>query len=221
MARCLSEVPLPDNCAVVFDLDDTLYKEREFVYSGFRAVADFIGARTGNITYERMVSLFEAGETDVFKEVLDERNLLIEKAALIRIYREHSPKLCLKPEVGRLLTELVESGHLLGIITDGRSLTQRNKIRALGLDQWIENIVISEEIGVVKPAPASFLEMQNRFAGRPLAYVGDNLAKDFLAPKRFGWTTICLRTDAINIHPQDFNDVLLEYQPDYLIDQLG
>jgi len=36
-------------------------------------------------------------------------------------------------------------------------------------------------------------------------YVGDNSKKDFVAPNRLGWRTICLKNDGHNIHEQDFS----------------
>jgi putative hydrolase of the HAD superfamily len=59
--------------------------------------------------------------------------------------------LTLTAGVRALLTELKSSGHVLGLLTDGRSRTQRNKIRALGVEKWIDEIVISEEFGSAKP----------------------------------------------------------------------
>lgn len=220
-AKCLSEVPLPEKCAVVFDLDDTLYRERDFVESGFRAVADYIDQRNRDSIYDNLIGWYEAGETDVFARIIEEKELAINKATLIRKYRKHEPTLKLASEVKQLLKKLRTDGHDFGIITDGRAETQRNKIRALGLDQWNAAIAISEEMGVGKPHPKSFLRLQHRFFGMPLVYVGDNPAKDFLAPRRLGWTTVCVRASDANIHPQKFEGLRPEYLPHYLIDELA
>src|SRR6188472_1968409 len=131
----LYDLPLPERGVVVFDLDDTLYHERDFVYSGFRAAADAISHETGEDVFEQLVDQFEAKRSDPFGKVLAERGLpLATKRFLIETYREHQPSLKLAPEVAELLGGLRDSGRILGIITDGRSVTQRNKIRALGLD---------------------------------------------------------------------------------------
>ena len=214
-------MPLPEKCAVVFDLDDTLYHERDFVESGFRAVADFIDQRNGFSIYQRLIGWYEAGEKDVFARIIKHQQLAIDKVALIQKYREHEPTLSLASNVKQLLKKLCAEGHDFGIITDGRAATQRNKIRALGLDQWNSAIAISEEMGVEKPHPKSFLRLQHRFAGMPLVYIGDNPAKDFVAPRRLGWTTVCVRASAVNIHPQKFDCLPAHFQPHYLIDQLA
>ena len=85
----------------------------------------------------------------------------------------------------------------MGIITDGRSKTQRNKILALGLEQWISesNWIISEEIEAEKPNEKGYLMYY---------YVGNNPKKDFKGANELGWTTICLLDSGEEIHPQNF-----------------
>ena len=62
---------------------------------------------------------------------------------LLEIYRYHEPQISLPSESAALLLHLRRKNIRLGIISDGRSRTQRNKLRALGLD-WIEDVVIDE-----------------------------------------------------------------------------
>ena len=85
---------------------------------------------------------------NVFDELL-RYPLPSEKQELLQIYREHKPAIALSEETVEVLEALKKESHVLGLITDGRSLTQRNKIKALGLDKYIESslILISEETG--------------------------------------------------------------------------
>jgi putative hydrolase of the HAD superfamily len=197
----LYDLTLPDGGVVVFDLDDTLYPEREFVYSGFRAVANAISQEMADDCFEQLVDQFETSGTDPFGTVLAERGLpLATKRHLIETYREHQPSLKLAPSVGQLLGSLRSSGRILGIITDGRSVTQRNKIRALGLETWIDTVVISEEFGSSKPAVENYQYFEKQFAGRQFVYVGNDVTKDFLAPNRLGWQTVGLVHNDRHIH---------------------
>ena len=69
-----------------------------------------------------------------------------------------------------------------------------------------EDIIISEEFGSGKPSEANFRYFMERYPKvAQLAYVGDNLRKDFITPKRLGWETFCLLDDGRNNHPQDFS----------------
>lgn len=217
----MSAVQLPDWCAIVFDLDDTLYPERDFVRSGFRAVSAAIEHKTGNCALDRLIELFERRHPDPFGEVLKQFRLSIPKQTLIDTYRNHRPDLTLTAGVRALLTELKSSGHVLGLLTDGRSRTQRNKIRALGVEKWIDEIVISEEFGSAKPNERNYRYFETCFAGRAYAYVGDNLAKDFITPNRLGWQTVGVLDRGEHVHPQTVANTSADALPQYWIERLA
>jgi putative hydrolase of the HAD superfamily len=221
MTMSLSAVPLPEQCVVVFDLDDTLYPERDFVRSGFQAVASLIQRETGTDPFDRLMELFDGRQPDPFGVVLLDRRLSMDKESLIRTYREHQPKLVLTDEVRRLLQDLRSAGHALGILTDGRSVTQRNKIRALELDQWIDAVLISEEFGSAKPAERNYRHFERLFPGRRFVYVGDNPAKDFIAPNRLGWHTVCVFDGGRHIHAQHPDRAPADSLPHYWIERLA
>jgi putative hydrolase of the HAD superfamily len=191
---------------VVFDLDDTLYHERDFVRSGFRAVSQHVAHHCQTQVFTALETLFENGHTDPIGQVFDETRLPISKQDLLEIYRNHVPDIKLAAGVRRLLDGLHHAGHPLGLLTDGRSITQRNKIRSLGLDRWFEEIVISDEFGSSKPSVANYRYFERRYPGRCYAYVGDNLAKDFVAPNALGWLTLCVKDRGQHIHPQVFQN---------------
>ena len=108
----------------------------------------------------------------------------------------------------------------MGIVTDGRAETQRNKIEALGLTEWIspDLVLVNEDKKYFKPNHWSFdrmmLQCYEKFPNSELDfyYVGDNTEKDFLAPNELGWTTVCLLDDGRNIHKQDFS-MAIKYLP--------
>lgn len=192
---------LPD--VIVFDLDDTLYKERDYVLSGFRAVA----ARLGHPDdAARMYDAWLKGDNafDLMAGLHPQSGISV--AEMVAAYRAHMPDITLAPDVADTLERLSLMGKTLGLITDGRSVAQRNKIQALGLLRWIDpaDICISEEFGSEKPCEANYRLFMDRHPGRSYMYVGDNTAKDFIAPNALGWQTICLLDPArLNIHPQD------------------
>jgi putative hydrolase of the HAD superfamily len=213
-------MPLPDGCAVVFDLDDTLYPERDFVQSGFRAVAKMIEHECSVDVFPRLQSLFDDAASDPFAAVISEHQLPISKTRLIDTYRTHAPQLTLRPEIRALLASLTTQGHAIGILTDGRSRTQRNKICALGLDAWTEAIVISEEIGSEKPAARNYQYFEKRYGSGAYVYVGNDLSKDFLAANRLGWQTVCVLDDGSHIRPQQFDGCRRDALPQFVIEQL-
>lgn len=207
---------MPSMCkkVVCFDLDDTLYKEIDFVKSGFRLIAES----------EKRPDLLPMmmGWRDKSEDVFFNFNKAIGKETLkseyLKIYRYHIPKITLSDGVKETLDELKGEEVTLGLITDGRSETQRNKIKALGLDRWFENdnIVISEEFGSEKTDERNFRFFMNKYPGANYVYVGDNPKKDFIVPNRLGWKTVMLESDGRNIHQQDFS-MPQEYLPQYMI----
>ena len=178
--------------AIVFDLDDTLYLERDYVRSGFEAVGTWVMGRFG---LEGIASacwaMFEEGRRgDVFDRLLEGRPELakcIDISELVRIYREHEPQLALLPEAEVCLRRIESLGLPVGIITDGPSSVQRRKVESLGLERRASIVVITGEWGAEysKPHPRAFEAVERHFRLEPerLVYVGDNLAKDFKAPR--------------------------------------
>lgn len=171
---------------VIFDLDDTLYSEKEYVKSGFRAVSDYLGGGYE----EKLWSFFMNGERAI-DELLKTIHKSIERDKVIDVYRNHIPQIQLYEGVKDLLKYLRSKKIKVGIITDGRPIGQRNKINALGLTNLIDDVIITDELGGIqfrKPNDISFRIMQNRMrlSFEQIVYVGDNPNKDFQAPKQLG-----------------------------------
>jgi putative hydrolase of the HAD superfamily len=151
---------------VVFDLDDTLYLERDFVRSGFAAVGRWLSAHYDIGDFEAHAwELFQAGRRgDVFDRALPQLGLDPQRSLirrLVRVYREHLPTIRLEPAAADLLAGL--SGRCrVALLTDGYHDTQRRKIAALGLDQRCRPIVCTDQWGRAhwKPNPRGFLHLQ-------------------------------------------------------------
>lgn len=175
---------------VLLDLDDTLYSEREYVRSGYEAVSRRFPA-IENMA-DKLWAAFLNGEKAIDAVLLSEGIHSPENVdKCLSTYRWHTPRIGLYPEVKALLRALREKGVRLGLITDGRPEGQRAKLRALGLEEWFEKIIITDEMGGIeyrKPNVAAFEEMQRFFAVSygEMVYVGDNPKKDFIAPQKLG-----------------------------------
>ena len=194
---------MPRRKVFVFDLDDTLYKEVDYLKSAFREIASFLEFNYGlSDVYDRLLQYWQNGE-NAFENVIKEGHLPLHVEDLLKMYRAHRPQITLDDNTRQVLDQLHQDG-VLGIITDGRSLTQRKKMEALGLGAYIEhqNLHISEETGYTKPSPEPFRSMMKKYPDSDYYYIGDNPAKDFVAPNQLGWTTVCLLDDGRNIHPQ-------------------
>lgn len=194
---------------IVLDLDDTLYPEIDYLKSAYSYIASRISNSPTSL-YKVMLEKYELGE-DVFNYLEMEFN--VSKSSLLDYYRFHKPDIKLYEGVIAFLHELSQS-YKYSIVTDGRSKTQRNKIQALGLESFMSNIVISEEIRSEKPNIVNFQKAIIGLNSKHNFYIGDNINKDFITPNKMGWTTICLKDSGQNIHTQDFS-VSDKYLPHY------
>lgn len=156
--------------AVLFDLDDTLYDEQQFVMGGFHAAAK-------HLENKMKLAYYTQGRGKVFDYAL--KTPLWE---LIAAYRGHEPDIQLYPDVIPVLAELKEMKYRLGIITDGHYLIQMSKISALKLAEWMDVIVYTDRIKAPKPAKDGFLLATNTLKVKSAVYVGNDPLKDFDGP---------------------------------------
>lgn len=203
--------------AVVFDLDDTLFPESDYVESGFKAVAEYAEKTLGlDGAYAELTELFERDRARVFDRFAADHGLDGTTAAqLTELYRDHKPELTLADDVKETLAKLRADGFKLGIITDGRPRGQRNKIAALGLETMVDKITITDELGGAefrKPDPKAFELMCKELGVAPdeMMYVGDNPQKDF-AIGRTGIVTVRIVNDGL-YNDRDYLDGIAPYR---------
>jgi putative hydrolase of the HAD superfamily len=181
--------------AIVFDLDDTLYRERRYALSGYRAVAEGIAAEHGigeRDAFRVLVGCLRRGNrARAFQELA--RQLGVPEAAVpawVGRYRAHAPRLRLAPDVRDTLVRL-RGGWRLGVLTNGLPAVQGAKVRALGLDGLVDAIAYADEVGG-KPAPAAFLAILSRLdveAARTV-FAGDDPSRDIEGARRAGMKTV-------------------------------
>lgn len=191
----------------ILDLDDTLYAEREYVRSAFTQVGELISTLFGVTNpAERIQSLWNEGMNDPIANVWAELRLPDSaRSGVIAAMRAHIPSIMLRPDAARFLKRLRDAGAGYAIVTDGRSVTQRAKMAALGcLDA--RYVSISEEVGLAKTDTERFADVSRRLGPGRYIYIGDNPAKDFYAPNRLGWRTVMLSIQDGGIHPQGLPD---------------
>lgn len=206
---------------VVFDLDDTLYKEQDYLRSAYREIAAKIASPDAlEDVYDRMLQWWQEGR-NVFRLLIDTYRPSLTMDDLLAFYRSHMPAIRLD-EATRTLLDHLHRQAVLGLITDGRRITQWHKIEVLGLTAYMapEDILVSEETGFEKPSEEPYRHFMTRYPSRTYYYIGDNPAKDFVAPARLGWTTICLLDDGRNIHPQDFS-LSQQILPQHCVSQIS
>ncbi|NLX10377.1 MAG: HAD family hydrolase [Chloroflexi bacterium] len=214
--------------AIVFDLDDTLYPERDYALSGFRAVAHWADSRLGipaGQGYAELRRMFEQGvRGDTFNRWLAAHGVPADGwiEELVQVYRTHIPVLTPFPEVPALLAAL-RPHYRIGLVSDGYLDVQRQKFAALRLADYFDAVVFSDEWGreAWKPSIFPFVRVAQmlRVEPRRAMYVADNPTKDFLGARRAGLTTVwCRRAHGEYTHLEPPTD---EHEPDWSIPSLA
>ncbi|HEY9661155.1 MAG TPA: HAD family hydrolase [Allocoleopsis sp.] len=183
---------------LVFDLDDTLFPEHQFVLSGFQAVSEWLYHQYGITNFfETAWKLFQTGQrVKIFNQALDDLCIAHEPEFiqdLVSIYRQHQPKISLH-EDARWVFDYFKTDKKFGLITNGGLITQQNKVEVLGIASRFSSIIYCGEFASEywKPSPYPYLKMMESTGcdGSEHVYVGDHPGKDFIAAKTLGWTTV-------------------------------
>lgn len=188
------------NSVVVFDLDDTLYQEFDYQTSGIRAVAKELDHLYGKDLLEMLLQWRNQGVNDIFGEACKLLHLPPEvKNSLLWVYRLHDPDIVLDGDAEETLGIIKAMVKSVVILTDGRAISQRKKLKALGLNDL--DFYISEEYQSEKPGAERFHIIMKNYSADTYYYIGDNPQKDFIAPNALGWVTVGIRGDN-TIHDQ-------------------
>lgn len=201
---------------VVFDLDDTLYPEEAYVRSGIVAACALASELYGFDHTSTLLALRDEGQRDwlaALCERLPQGGAV--RDCLLWAYRLHAPTIALAPPVRAVVDRVVAGAKATAIITDGRSVTQRLKLKALGLSP-LRAYISEEHGGHDKPDPARFKAVMADLPAARYLYIADNPAKDFVAPKALGWRTVGVIGEGSRVHARD-EALPSTHQPDMWI----
>lgn len=189
--------------AIVFDLDDTLYSEIDYVISGMKVVNKWIQDNYG-ITgfYDQAMMLINSGEKKfIFNKVLQFLNINYDEELiheLVALYRNHDPNIHLLDDAKWVLNHLIDTAKL-GLITDGFLIAQEQKVKVLNLKERFNSIVFTDKLGREnwKPSPLPYQQVSRELNVPPhrCVYIGDNVSKDFITAKKLGWQTVHIQRD--------------------------
>jgi putative hydrolase of the HAD superfamily len=191
---------------VVFDIDDTLYLERDYVRSGFTAIDCMLRDQLGVTGFLPAALTQSPAWTDV-RPIRRGRTIDAALAAvgveptpqlvteLVEVYRTHVPRITLLDDARSALEQA--AAVPIAVVSDGPLASQRAKSEALGLAAWADPIILTASRcpDYPKPSIVPFALVQNicRTPATSCVYVADNPEKDFAGPAQLGWTTVRVR----------------------------
>ena len=217
----------PETIAVVsFDLDGTLLDSRTAWREGFRAPFAWLTKRypalaglgeAGEVhdrVYQRYLDEAHlaagGGEWSVDYMRQGWRDLVARHApsaattdgnanadaAFARYEASWPPLLRLFEDATRVL-DAVHARYPMVLLTNGNTAYQRMKIEMHDLAPWFAHVVVSEEVGLMKPDPAIFAHAIAPLGVAPASviHIGDTPAHDVAGARAAGWRSAWVNRD--------------------------
>ena len=135
--------------------------------------------------------LSSAPYRDACRETVREHGLDVSPGALrdARIEAELDA-LAPVPGAADALRGLREAGHNLGVLSNGTGEVQRAKLDRFGLADAFDVVLVSHELGAMKPDPEIFTIARRRLPNDRYVYVGDDPSHDIEPAARLGFETV-------------------------------
>ena len=192
--------------AVIFDLDDTLIAEREWMHSGYAAVAAYviscgISDRAPSELVAMMHECYERDSRHVFDGLagqlgVDDPQRASFPKSCADVYRHHTPELP-TAEAGRAAIASCRPFYRLVIATGGYAVAQRAKVLAGGFAPLVDAVQYSDDLPAECEKPhVRWFERAAELAGvhtQECVHVADNPLKDFEPARSLGMRTIRVR----------------------------
>jgi len=212
--------------AVIFDLDDTLVSEREYIISGYCYISEIIKDKfhlVKNQVFSELMNLFEESHEYVFNRFFDNHSIEYTEDMinnLVSKFRNHFPNIHFYDDVIPFITYLKTNGIKVGIITDGYTNAQQQKLKSLNADNYFDEIILTDMYGreYWKPHPKAFEIMKERLEVEfdEMIFVGDNPEKDFFISNIYPIKTVRIFRNGIHMDKDYFGNVKENYHIDNL-----
>lgn len=207
--------------AVLFDLDDTLFDHRHSSREGLRSVwkryTCFQEMTLDEFELEHRVMLekihfsqvlvgklsIEEARAERFKFLFLNRNVEVDfdtSRNAAQIYRLSYEKNVRKVKGAEELLKTLKKNYRIGIVTNNITAEQENKLRQLGLRDYVDHMTTSEEMKVTKPHPILFTTALEKLGAAPdsAVMIGDSWDNDIAGAHAVGMKCIWLNHDKIS-----------------------
>lgn len=199
---------------ILFDLDDTLFDHQYCSRAGLAAVqTTFAGRFDGSIqqvesVYRKLLEQWhekvlaggitiEQSRVERFRALLSNEQTVAtdeEAQAAARCYRD-AYDAAYRPVPGSIeLLRRIKAQRPIGIVSNHIVSEQVKKVATIGVEPFIDALVVSEEVGVAKPDARIFETALSRLGGTPgdAVMIGDSWSSDILGATALGIRAIWL-----------------------------
>lgn len=186
---------LEDGRTLIFDLDDTLYPETDFLFQAYRHICISCYGSNSNAIVDFMTDRFLShGRQNLFDETL--QRFPNEDASVERFLTLLRTFQCvgkLEPfDWFRIFASRVPESFVLRIITDGNVFQQRNKLFSLDMGRFCSAVsVVYTQSFLPKPSQASLSGFRDRSCFVAPVYIG-NSEVDKQFAENCGFEFVCV-----------------------------
>lgn len=185
---------------VYFDLDGTLLSYSTPFAELFRQTIPVEATNEMTETYSKQVlssitRLEERPYQRAFDAVSEKYNLNVDPEALAAEYIEREATATRMSHTVLSLVESIATRHQTGILTNGDGQMQRKKIGKHGLDDLVDTVIVSNEVGSRKPDRDIFEEAKRRLPAEVFVYIGDTFEEDIVPAREAGFKTVYVGED--------------------------
>lgn len=205
--------------AVIFDLDNTLYNYDLCHRKAMAELEKYVCSRY-EISRECFLAKFDEARSDIKTQLGNTgashnrmlyMQLLLEKlnhkpaSGALELYDIYwntmLDEMTLYPYVKSLIGELNRKGIIIGVLTDLTAHIQHRKLRRLGLAEYVDVMVTSEEAGAEKPSSAAFDRLKSKLKVSPeeMLMIGDSRSKDIEGAMSAGMNGLLFTDEDKNI----------------------
>jgi putative hydrolase of the HAD superfamily len=195
-----------------FDLDNTLYDQRQHMINVAQTAGDWLSidaeAESGHVRHVILEVWDMLGPTHpaLFDEILKRLGLLTKERidAFVRLYHSRIEPLTAYPGIKQFLHRLADKKPLF-LLSDGNAEMQRRKLESLGIASFFDVIVFTADYGVRKPSSEPFRRVVEQLGVRAqcVLYVGDNPTCDIAGASAVGMKTARVLTGPFRHLPCD------------------
>ncbi|MCR6095315.1 HAD family hydrolase [Salipaludibacillus agaradhaerens] len=192
--------------AVLFDLDGTLLNRDAslllFIKKQYKRFNHWVSHLPMEKYITRFIELDKRGyvwKDKVYRQLIDEFAITgLTWEELLQDYISQFHYSCVPfPNLISTLEKLKDYNLVVGMITNGKGQFQLDNIKALGIENYFETIVISEWEGMKKPKPQIFQKTLKNLNVLPSEsiYVGDHPENDIQASQNVGMKAVWKRNN--------------------------
>ena len=174
---------------IIFDLDNTIYNEKNFIYPSLKNVSKFLTTKIDihENEIQKQLLILKNKNQKIFDKFLS--NFLVKKINLkslvkrtINKYQSYNCNNLKNVNSLKNILKFFYKKKKLFLVTNGNRLRQKNKIKKLGINKFFKKIyILDNDYDYIKPSTKSVNSLKKfikKIGFKNAVYVGDNKITD-------------------------------------------